>query len=134
MKKIPQDTWLMTSWTDCSRMPTACSELQESSRKTLMSRFSGAGIGSVEPCEANSGVLSLATYAERRLEGNGPCLAGIKHTRLAGVEHQAGLGRLQQPLDEATGENGRREDDGPLRLDPHWLDDTVRDQVVLVAW
>lgn len=57
-----------------------------------------------------------------------------KHTRQAGVEHQTGLGGLQQPLDEAAGEDGRGEDDGPLGLDLHWLHHTVGDQVVLMAW
>lgn len=74
-------------------------------------------------------------HPERKFEVDQPCLVDKKnYTRLAGVEHQARLGWLQQSLDEATGENGRREDDGPLCLDPHWLHHTVRDQVVLMAW
>lgn len=39
-------TWLMTSCIDCSRMPRACSGLQESNKKTLLSRLSEAWMGS----------------------------------------------------------------------------------------
>lgn len=39
-------TWLMTSCIDCSRMPRACSGLQESNRKTFLSCLSEAWMGS----------------------------------------------------------------------------------------
>lgn len=39
-------TWLMTSCIDCSRMPRAWSGLQESNKKTLLSRLSEAWMGS----------------------------------------------------------------------------------------
>lgn len=126
------NTWLMTSCIDCSLMPRACSEPQESSRNTLLSRLSEAWMGSANH-EKQTAVLSCGrqlrnvhiTWMRKR--------ARHGHTRRAGVKQQTRLGRLQQPLNETAGEDGGGEDDGPLGLNLHWFHNTVGDQVVLMT-
>lgn len=138
-------TWLMTSCIDCSRMPRACSGLQESNKNTLLSCLSEAGIGSAnrrkQIKEETVVYHVMATWRIIFLFTDFICVfvcvnksVCCAHTWWAGVELQTRLSGLQQPLYEATGEKRRGEDDRPLSLNLHRLHYTVRDQVLLVTW
>lgn len=128
----------MMSCIDCSRMPRACSGVQESNKNTLLSRLSEAWIGSVETqetriaCQEDSSTLRLSVFGVSCVWMRVcTCCA---HTWWAGVEIQPRLCRLQQSLYETTGEKRGGENDRSLRVNLDWLHQTVRDEVVFMTW
>lgn len=115
-----------------------CSGLQESSKNTVFSCLSEAGMGSanhgkeIAECQVAAGektLFLLCALAVQWLIKRDRCA----RTGRAGVEHQTRLCGLQQPFYEATRKDGGREEDGPLCLNVHWLHRTVWDQVLLVT-
>ncbi len=55
-------------------------------------------------------------------------------TWMAGVEVQTGFCRLQQPLGDPAGQNRRRENHRPFVEDPNHLNQTERDQLLLMPY
>lgn len=108
----------MTSCIDCSRMPTACSKLQESSRKTLLSRLFDAGIGSVKPYESDSTQreggkgIDRVWRIKKKPHQAGRCWTSGR-TRTAAAAAQWGVGR------EWKGRRWRASSSGPTLASPH---------------
>lgn len=115
-----------------------CSGLQESSKNTVFSCLSAAGIGSANHRKQ----IAACQVAAREKTLFFRCALAVQwpikrdrcaRTGWAGVEHQTRLCGLQQPFYEAARKDGGRKDDGPLCLNVHRLHHTVWDQVLLVT-
>lgn len=109
-------TWLMTSCIDCSRMPRACSGLQESNKNTFLLFLSEAWIGSVNH---RSRLWCITWWQNWRITCLFTCIRGIVRSMKCAccVTYQAGRCRTSNQIllvaaaslwDHGTEGRGRR--------------------------
>lgn len=125
-------TWLITSWILCSLIPSGWSVA--SKRNTLLSWCTPPSSGSAH----NQSNQSISKYINKDNDNINMIVRlwlEVRHcTWMAGVEVQTGFCWLQQPLDDPVWQQGRTENHRPFAGDPNHLNQTERDQLLLMTY